>query len=186
MAQEQDLTFITEDIPAATSFIQSGKSLRLSYIGRAEAKTITDMLLEKEDPNTIDEKTWTSLRSAWKKEAEILYPDEGDYKVWLIDPNTQEPVAIGEMVEFIGGEIREHPGILPCFEYVLDLSEEEIPDPKSFIIDISYTDCTIRQVNISDTASNLLGLSICVGQDRTPITSSGIFTKIEECNSKLI
>jgi hypothetical protein len=109
MAQEQDLTFITEDIPAATSFIQSGKSLRLSYMGRAEAKTITDMLLEEEDPNTIDEKTWTSLRSAWKKEAEILYPDEGDYKVWLVDEDGETPIPLGQRVEFIGG-IRENPG----------------------------------------------------------------------------
>ena len=31
MAQEQDITFITEDIPGATSFIQSGRSLRFSF-----------------------------------------------------------------------------------------------------------------------------------------------------------
>lgn len=186
MAQQNSITFITEDIPEATSFIQSGRNLRKSYAAREEAQYITEMIKkETQDPNTIDPKVWENLKENWKKEAEIRYPDEGNYKVWLIDPNTQEPVVIGEMVEFIGGEVREHPGILPCFEYALDLSKEEIPNPESFIINISYTDCTIRQVNISDTASNLLGLSICVGQDRTPITSSGIFTKIEECNSKL-
>jgi hypothetical protein len=109
MAQEQDLTFITEDIPPATSFIQSGRNLRLSYIGRVEAGLITNMLIKEEDPNSIDAKTWASLRDAWKREAEILYPDEGDYKVWLVDEDGETPVPLGQRVEFIGG-IRENPG----------------------------------------------------------------------------
>jgi hypothetical protein len=182
MAQEQDITFITEDIPPATSFIQSGKSLRATYAGRQEAKLITDMLLGGvEDPNKISEKQWQEFRADWKKEAEIKYPDEGDYKVWVLDPVTNDPVPIGEMVEFIGGDVRENPGILPCIEYVLDLSGETIPDPSTFIVDINYTACTITQVVISDTAENLAGLTICVGQATIPTTSAGVFTEIGSC-----
>lgn len=109
MAQEQDLTFITGDIPSATSFIQSGKSLRRSYVGREEAKFITNILLEDGDPNLIDKKTWEENRENWKKEAEIKYPDEGDYKIWMIDIETNLPIPLGEKVEFIGG-IRENKG----------------------------------------------------------------------------
>ena len=81
MAQEQDLTFITENIPPATSFIQSGKSLRLSHVGRQEATLITEMLKRGDDPNKINEKDWEKRRESWKREAQIIYPDEGDYKV---------------------------------------------------------------------------------------------------------
>lgn len=109
MAQEQDFTFITEDIPPATSFIQSGKSLRLSFVGRQEAALITEMLKKGNDPNKIDEKDWEKRRKNWKREAESVYPDEGDYKVWLIDPETKKPIPLGEKVEFIGG-FRENEG----------------------------------------------------------------------------
>ena len=109
MAQEQDLTFITENIPPATSFIQSGKSLRLSHVGRQEATLITEMLKRGDDPNKINEKDWEKRRESWKREAQIIYPDEGDYKVWLVDPETKKPIPLGEKVEFIGG-FRENKG----------------------------------------------------------------------------
>jgi hypothetical protein len=178
-----NVTFISEDIPPATSFIQSGTGLRSSYAGRLEAKFITDMLIEgKEDPNKIPEQQWQELRSEWKKEAEIKYPDIGDYKIWLLDPETNEPVPIGEMVEFIGGDVRENPGILPCKEYALDLSGEIIPDPNTFIVDISYTDCTIAHITLSDTAKKLEDLVICVGQAAIPVTSAGVFTEVGPCD----
>lgn len=175
-------TYIAEDIPPATNFIQSGTGLRSSYAGRQEAKFITDMLIEGEkDPNNVSEQQWQELRLEWKKEAEIKYPDIGDYKIWLLDPVTNEPVPLGEMVEFIGGDVRENPGILPCKEYALDLSGEIIPDPNTFIVDISYTNCRISQVTISDTAKKLEDLTICVGQATIPVTSAGVFTEVGPC-----
>lgn len=191
MAQEQDITFITEDIPSATSFIQSGKSLRLSYAARQEAKYVNKAVVAEMAKTTtpgpaltsvnIDTKTLESLKAQWKKEAEIKYPDEGDYKVWIVDPNTGAPVALGEVVEFLGGDVRQTPGILPCAEYQLDLSEANIPDPKTTIVEVNYTDCKIQQVEISNTADKMEGLIICVGQERTPYTSAGVFVKIGPC-----
>lgn len=189
MAQEQDITFITEDIPGATSFIQSGKSLRLSYVARQEAKYINDAVMANiaipgsaVDPTTIDAKTWESLRAVWKKDAEIKYPDEGDYKVWIIDPNTGLPAPLGEVVEFIGGDVRETPGILPCVEYQLDLSGAGITDPNTTVVEVSYTNCRIQQVNLSDTADRVDNMTICVGQGRTPYTSVGVFVEIGPCD----
>ena len=189
MAQEQDITFITEDIPGATSFIQSGRSLRLSYVARQEAKYINDAVMANiaipgsaVDPTTIDAKTWESLRAVWKKDAEIKYPDEGDYKVWIVDPNTKLPVPLGEVVEFIGGDVRETPGILPCVEYQLDLSGAGITDPSTTVVEVSYTNCRIQQVNLSDTADNIDNITICVGQGRIPYTSAGIFVEIGPCD----
>lgn len=109
MAQEQDLTFITEDIPPATSFFQSGRGLRLSYMGRQEALYITEAIGKEEDPNEITEEEWLILRESWKKEAEVTYPDEGIYKVWLIDPVSKLPIPIGSIVEYIGDK-RESKG----------------------------------------------------------------------------
>ena len=189
MAQEQDITFITEDIPGATSFIQSGRSLRLNYAARQEAKYINEAVMANIavpgsaiDPTTINAKIWKSLRAEWKKEAEIKYPDEGDYKVWIVDPNTGAPAPLGEVVEFIGGDVRQTPGILPCVEYTLDLSKSDITDPSTSIVEVNYTDCKIQQVKISDTANNMDGITICVGQGRTPYTSAGIFVEIGPCN----
>lgn len=121
MAQEQQITFITEDIAPATSFIQSGRSLRLSYVARQKSSYITTLLIEDViDPLSISEKEWEDLESVWKKEAEIKYPDEGGYKVWLIDLETNLPVPLGEVVEFIGGDVRENKG-------------EDIPNPEEEI-----------------------------------------------------
>lgn len=186
MSQEYEyppnFTYIKEDIPPATSFMQSGKSLRASHAARLETKFITDMLIKgEEDPNNIKKEQWQELRSEWKKEAELKFPDQGDYKIWLLDPETNEPVPIGEMVEFVGGDARENPGILPCKEYALDLSGEIIPDPNTFIMAVSYTDCSIAQVTITDTAKNLEDLIICVGQATIPVTSAGVFTEVGPC-----
>lgn len=190
MAQEQDITFITEDIPGATSFIQSGRSLRLSYVARQEAKYINDAVMANiaipgsaVDPTTIDAKTWENLKAEWKKEAEIKYPEQGDYKVWIIDPNTGLPAPLGEIVEFIGGDVRENPGILPCVEYELDLSGAGIVDPTTTIVEIRYTNCRIQQIVDSGTADVMNGTSICVGQGRIPYTSAGVFTEIGPCDT---
>lgn len=177
----EQFTFITEDIPPAKNFVQSGKGLRLSYAARQEAKLITDMLIEEEDPNRITKEEWTDFRAIWKREAEIKYPDEGDYRVWLIDPITEEPVLIGEVVEFMGGDVRNNVGILPCREYSLDLSGVIIPDPTTFIIGVSYTNCRIERIKVSDTAENIDRLTICVGQGYPPVTSTGVFNDMGPC-----
>jgi hypothetical protein len=177
-----NFTFIPEEIPPATSFIQSSVGLRSSFVIRQQALLITDMIIKGgKDPNDITEQQWEEYKAEWKKEAEIKYPDIGDYKIWLVDPETKEPVPIGEVVEFIGGAVRDNPGILPCIEYFLELSGEIIPDPDTFIVTVNYTDCTITQVTISDTAAKLQNLSICVGQATTPITSAGEFIEVAPC-----
>lgn len=189
MAEERDFTFIFDDIPPARNFIQSGESLRLSYMAKAEAQYINKILMDNIafpltpiDPTTISTKTWEDLRVLWRREAEIKYPDEGDYLVWLVDPITDVPVTIGDVFEFIGGEVRENPGILPCNEYTLDLSGEVIPDPTTFNINIKYIDCRLQQVEVNDTADNLGAYSICVGQDKVPYTSAGVFNLVTSCD----
>lgn len=188
MAQEQDITFITEDIPGATSFIQSGRSLRLSYAARQEAKYINEAIMANIavpgsaiDPTTIDAKTWESMRAGWKKDAEVKYPEEGDYKVWIIDPNTGLPAPLGEVVEFIGGDVRETPGGGSCKEYTLDLSGAGIVDPLTTNVYVTYEDCFLKTQNISDTAANLSGLEICVGRG-TPTTNLGVFVEGALCD----
>ena len=139
-------TFIPEEIPPATAFTQSGESLRVSYVIRKQAKYIGEILIERqENPGapTIDienysEETWVDLRSVWRKEAEIKYPDQGDYVVQIVDPETGLPVPLGEMVTFVGGDIREVIGSQPCIEYTWDLS---LVDPSVDFLTITYRDC---------------------------------------------
>jgi hypothetical protein len=188
MAQEQDITFITEDIPGANSFVQSGRSLRLSYAARKEAKYINDILLnnianpgEFVDPTSFDEKYWGTLRASWKQEANVRYPDEGDYRVWIIDPQTGNAVPLGEMVEFMGGDIRETPGGQPCTEYTLDLSGVVVDDPLTFVVEISYEDCFLKPQQIVGIIEGLDGLTICVGRG-LPYTNLGGFVAGVVCD----
>lgn len=180
--QEQDLTFITEDIPGATSFIQSGKGLRLSYVIRRKAKFITDMLLGGiEDPNNITQKQWQSEIEKWKEDAKVQYPDEGDYKIWLVDVDGVTPIPLGTRVEFIGNDIRETPGGQPCTEYTLDLSAVVVDDPSTFVVEVVYEDCFLRAQEVSGIIADLDGLSICVGRG-TPIVNVGVLTSGSICD----
>jgi hypothetical protein len=181
MAQ-QDLTFITENIPPTISFIQSGISLRLSYVIKKEAKYINDILInnianpsEAKDPNTIDSKTWDSLKKTWREEARIKYPDEGDYEVWLIDPETQDPVVIGEVVKFLGAEDKI---MNPCTEYILNL--DGTPLDNSFEIIVNFRDCFYKLQEIKGNVTELGNLTICASE--TPITNAGIFIKGSICD----
>lgn len=188
MAQENSITYITEDIPASDSFIQSGRGLRLSYVARKEAKYINDILLQNiktpnrtTDPTKISPEFWEAIRNTWKAEALIKYPDEGDYKVWIVDPKTGEAAPLGEVVEFIGGDVRENPGGKPCKEYTLDLSGATIPDPNTYYVAVSFEDCFLKQQKITDVASKMDGLGICVGRG-VPYTSAGVLVEGAICD----
>jgi hypothetical protein len=183
-------TFIAEDIPFSTATTVSGASLRLGYVFREESKYIGNIFLARianpGDPTidieNYDEKTWESLREVWRKEAEIKYPDEGDYVMQMYDPITNSPIALGEDVMFIGGIVREVPGGQGCIEYNWDLSGVVVDDPSVDVMTISYTDCFNNPQTLTQTVNDWgPNYQICANSPNITI-SGGVITAGTNCD----
>lgn len=184
MSNQTIPTFIPEDIAPTTAFTQSGKSLRISYVLREESKYIANILLDRQanpldptiDIENYDEKTWEIFRNIWRAEAEIKYPDEGDYVVQIVDPDTGLPVPLGEMVTFVGGDIREVSGGQPCIEYTWDLSLV----PGTFNATLTYTDCfNVLQTSTKTVADWGPSYQICAGNPDIIVTIGTITPGIQ-------
>jgi hypothetical protein len=176
-SQSQAVTFITEDIPPSESFIVSSVSLRKSFIIRKKAEAIVDFIntnpgYTKEDVDKFIEDT----DGIWTKEAEIKYPSEGDYLVYVLDPVTKDPIPIGETVEFIGG-IREVPGGRECKEYLFDGTGLDPEDE----VEYSYINCFNTEENVTELVRLLDGEKICALE--MPVTNIGVFTEEGLCES---
>jgi hypothetical protein len=189
-------TFLADEGPPPTSSIQSGKELRLGYVLRQESVYVTSILMDREanpgDPTiefeNYDEKTWESFRNEWKKEAEAIYPEEGDYIVYLVD-DTGTPVTTGSLVEYVGGTSPNTPGAFPCTEYIWDLSGVapgpdplDPIDPSLATATIVYRDCYNVEHTISDTIDNIgLTTYLCIGQPPS-IMRRGVLTEVGPCD----
>lgn len=188
-------TFILGDVPASDSFTQTGKSLRLGYVLRQESLFITNILLDRQanpgDPTIefelFSEKAWEGMRSNWAQDAEAVYPEEGDYLVWIIDPSTGDPVPLGSMVEFIGGEVRENPEALPCIECIWDLTavDTHAPtgpvDPSTYIVTLIYINCYGVEITVEDIIDNLGPYFEFCAQSISTL-SGGTFTTGDFCD----
>ena len=190
MSENTTPTFIAEDIPFSTDTTVSGTNLRLGYVFRAESKYIGDIFLARIanptfptiDVENYDEKTWESLRSVWRKEAEIKYPDEGDYVMQMYDLDTDSPIVIGDDVVFIGGVVREVPGGQGCSTYNWDLSGIVVDDPSVAVMTISYTDCFNNPQTLTQTVDNWgPNYEICANSPNIEITG-GVITPGALCD----
>lgn len=190
MSDQFTPTFIAEDIPPTTATTVSGASLRIGYVFREESKYIADIFLARianpGDPTipieNYDEKDWEDLRNVWRKEAEIKYPDEGDYVMQVYDPITDLPIVIGEDVMFIGGDVREVTGGQPCIVYNWDLSGVVVDDPSVDVMTISYTDCFNNLQTLTQTVNDWgPNYEICAGNPNITVTG-GVITAGAFCD----
>ena len=89
------------DGPSITTFIiMSGDALRKLYISKEYGTQIVTWENEGIIPSCVSTKEMTSLIENWSKEAESIYPGEGDHRVRLLDENGDR-IPIGSEVEFI-------------------------------------------------------------------------------------
>jgi len=172
-----DVTFIDDEhIEPTDSFIQSGVSLRESYVLRKKVVQYRDWVNTAIDPNSISKEDMDDLFSVWKKEAEIKYPDEGDYKVFAVVDNV--PVPLGEVVEFIGGDFRGNPGQAntPCLEYLWDLSAEA----NGINCKIDFTNCRTKVDKIQGDSTDLKpNQTVC--SLSIPVATIGVVTLVGPC-----
>jgi len=180
-------TFIPEDIPPGTATTQSGASLRSSYVIRKQSEYITNYLILKASsppilPPPPTEEELVKLRVVWQQEANIKYPDQGDYAVQRADPETYEPIPLGEEVVSIGGDIREVVGGQPCIVYNWDLSGINVDNPSTDVMTIIYTDCFNNIQRITKTVDDWgANYEVCAGNPDITI-SGGVITYISNCD----
>ena len=89
------------DGPTVPTFtIMTGTELINLSVSRAYASQIVDWVAAGTDPTCVPSATLETLIEGWVADAEILYPEEGDYRVRVLD-STGERVVIGSDVTFI-------------------------------------------------------------------------------------
>ena len=119
--------------------VVSGQFLIKMYISAKYQEQLWQWVEDEIDPNAVSPKDLADLKDAWRREAELLYPDKGDYKVRLLDEEG-DPVVIGSDVEFIGvGSSEGTPTV--CRLYELDLSGVSPAEGITY----SYLDCETRE-----------------------------------------
>lgn len=132
-------TYNEEDIPAPEYMIMTGKELRDYYLHIQEINLNQDIIEGGGNPADQEHilRIESLRRGTWLEEATILYPQEGTYKVILID-EVGDRVEVGEQVEYVGkgSEITEAV-IDGCFFYVWDLTGE----PHGLTVYVEGTDC---------------------------------------------
>lgn len=115
MENNLDVTFLPEEDGTAipTYTIASGRELRRLHIIRSNETQIYTWIGEGVVPSCVPEEERQALIDQWMAEATVLYPEEGDYRVRLLDV-MGEPIPIGSSVEYIVEE--DEVSISPCGE----------------------------------------------------------------------
>lgn len=108
------VTFKPEiDGPSIPTYMMlTGDYLRKLYISKKYGTQIVTWVAAEIDPLCIPKEDMEALINAWTKEAETLYPGEGDHRVKLLDDDGNR-IPIGSEVEFI---IEENQTALPTCE----------------------------------------------------------------------
>ena len=87
-----------------TYMVLSGDYLRKLHISKKYGTQVVNWVAEGTDPLCVPEQDMKDLLDTWTREAELMYPDEGDYRVRLIDEEGNR-LPIGSVVEFIIEEL---------------------------------------------------------------------------------
>jgi hypothetical protein len=108
------VTFKPEiDGPSIPTYMMlTGDYLRKLYISKKYGTQIVTWVAAEIDPLCIPKEDMEALINTWTKEAETLYPGEGDHRVKLLDDDGNR-IPIGSEVEFI---IEENQTALPTCE----------------------------------------------------------------------
>lgn len=164
MAEINTRTTFRPDIdgPSIPTFmIMTGDALRKLHISRQYGTQIVNWEKEGIVPSCVPAEELEKLIEGWSKEAESLYPGEGDHRVRLLDENG-ERIPIGSEVEFIIEDRQTEVPICEedfCDEYLWDLSEQKPED----VVKVEYTNCKKENIVIERTVRELgVNVYLCV------------------------
>ena len=154
------------DGPSVPTYtILTGDYLRKLHISKQYGTQIVTWVAEGTDPLCVPIEDMEKLKETWVKQAESLYPGEGDHRVRLLDDEGNR-IPIGSEVEHI---IEEDQVALPdcvtpeCEDYFWDLSGQKPED----VVNVEYVNCNGETITIQDYV-RALGVSVylCVSQGR--------------------
>ena len=113
--ENTNVTFLPEeDGPAIPTFtVASGQELRRLYIIRSYDTQVYTWIDQDIVPSCVPAEEVQVLLNQWMAEATVLYPEEGDYRVRVLDL-MGNPIQIGSDVEYIVEE--DQVSISPCGE----------------------------------------------------------------------
>jgi hypothetical protein len=100
----------------------TGDALRNLHISRKYGTQIVTWVADGVDPLCITKENMETLMESWTKEAESLYPGEGDHRVRLLDDEGNR-IPIGSVVEFI---VEEEQGALPTCELAVPTCPDRV------------------------------------------------------------
>lgn len=86
-------------IPTFTIF--SGDTLRKLHVTRQYSTQLNTWVAAGIEPSCVPPGQFQSLMDSWMAEAYLMYPQDGDYRVRLLDAITNERILIGSDVEFL-------------------------------------------------------------------------------------
>ena len=153
------------DGPSTPTYtIMSGDTLRNLHVSRQYGTQIVNWEKEGTVPSCVPTEELTELIEGWKKEAESLYPGEGDHRVRLLDEKG-ERIPIGSEVEFIiedrQTEVPACEGDNLCEEYLWDLSQQKPGDK----VTVTYINCKKQEIVIEGTVRELgTNVYLCVSE----------------------
>lgn len=148
-----------------TYMMLTGDYLRKLHISKQYGTQIVNWVADGVDPLCVPAEDMEKYVQTWTKEAEAMYPGEGDHRVRLLDDEGNR-IPIGSDVEFI---IEEDQVEIPncdtgdCIEYLWDLSGQKPED----IAEIEYVNCKGDTIIIKDYVRSLgVNVFLCVSFDQ--------------------
>jgi hypothetical protein len=187
MAEINSPTTFRPDIdgPSIPTFmIMSGDALRKLHVSREYGTQIVNWEKEGTVPSCVPAKEFEELIEKWSKEAESMYPGEGDHRVRLLDENGDR-IPIGSEVEFIIEDRQTEVPVCeedPCEEYLWDLSQQKPED----VVKVEYINCKKEVVVIERTVRELgINVYLCVSEKTVKADPNTCTATGQYCNSSV-
>ena len=147
-----------------TYMMLTGDYLRKLHVSKQYGTQIVNWVADGIDPLCVPAEEMQEHIETWTKEAETMYPGEGDHRVRLLDEDGNR-IPIGSDVEFI---IEEDQVEIPncdagdCIEYLWDLAGQKPDDT----VELEYVRCNGTTVTIQDYVRNLgVSVFLCLSKD---------------------
>lgn len=145
------VTFITEPVTGRDYFIVSCNYLREAYVMKMTLIEYETLKESGRPPHTLSEEERKNMYYQKVAEAQAMYPDQGDYKVFILDEEGN-PVPMGFVVEFISAPVREWQGVKNC--KTVTVTFEGVDIGETFVA--RYKDCFNREQFLTGFVRDLL------------------------------
>jgi len=137
----------SEELPRFT--VMTGAQLRQRHIEKLRVQEQRAMINDAFDPDSLTEEDQAIFNAWLKTMAESKYPDEGDYKVRILEDNGDPVTEFGEEFEFITGVTYTSDSNCNCKAIEFNISQVDL-DNAIGNTDPSFNNKVVCYYNICD------------------------------------